>query len=199
MGAGAGITWSNDKLVASALLVAEDAADSTKGFLQDVSSDIKTFQLALVDNSYTIALAYTNSDNGNVDGSADEDDYTSYCISGTYEFSNDSSTLPSSINAGYGWKNPENVNDTSNIEDGKTWTLGAIWNDAFIEGNNLGLAIGTAETHRYDSGYDAPLAWEAFYQVPINDSMTITPSVFTIERDGADDVKGALIKTTFNF
>ena len=199
MGAGAGITWSNDKLVASALLVAEDAADSSKGFLQDVSSDIKTFQLALVDDSYTIALAYTNSDNGNTDGSADADDYTSYGITGTYKFSNDSSTVPSSINAGYGWKNPENVNDTSNIEDGKTWTLGAMWNDAFIEGNNLGLAIGTAETHRDDSGYDDPLAWEAFYQVPINDSMTITPAVFVIERDGTDDVKGVLIKTTFNF
>ena len=32
-----------------------------------------------------------------------------------------------------------------------------------------------------------------------NDSMTITPAVFVIERDGTDDVKGALVKTTFNF
>ena len=130
MGAGAGITWSHDKLVASALLVAEDAADSSKGILRDVSSDIVTTQLALVDDSYTIAIAYTNSDNGNTDGTADADDYSSVGISGTYKFSDDSNLVPSSISAGIGWKNPENTDDASNIEDGNTWTVGAMWNDA---------------------------------------------------------------------
>ncbi len=199
MGAGAGITWSKDKLVASTLLVAEDAEDSTKGFLQDESSDIITTQLAWVDDSYTIAFAYTNADNGNTDGSADSDDYSSYGISGTYKFSNDSVVLPSSLSGGYGWKNPDNVDDSSNIEDGSTWTVGAMWNDAFRDGNNLGLAIGTAETHRDESGYDEPLAWEAFYEMPINDSITITPAVFVIEKDGEDDVSGTLVKTTFIF
>ena len=194
MGAGAGITWSNDRLVASALLVAEDAADSSKGFLQDNSSDIITTQLALVDDSYTIAIAYTNSDNGNTDGSADADDYTSYGLSGTYKFSNELS-----INAGYGWKNPDNVNDASNIEDGTTWIIGAMLNDAFIDGNKLGWALGSDETHRNDSGYGDPLAWEAFYEVAINDRVTITPAIFNIEKEGSEDVSGALIKTTFNF
>ena len=199
MGAGAGITYSHNKLVASALLVAEDAADSSKGILRDASSDIVTTQLALVDDAYTIAIAYTNADSANTDGSANANDYTSYGISGTYKFSNNSSAMPSSINAGYGWKNPDKVDDSSNIEDGNTWTIGAMWNDAFREGNNLGLALGTAETHRDDSGYDDPLVWEAFYEVAINDSVTITPAVFNIEKNGADDVSGALVKTTFSF
>ena len=197
--AGAGITWSHDKLVASALLVAEDAADSSKEILQDVSSDIVTIQLALVDDLYTIALAYTNSDNGNTDGSADADDYSSVGISGSYKFSHDSNLVPSSMSAGMGWKKPENTNDSSNIEDGNTWTVGAMWNDTFRDGNNLGFAIGTAETHRDDSGYDDPLAWEVFYEVAINDSMKITPAVFSVEKDSTDDVFGALIKTTFSF
>jgi len=199
MGAGAGISWSKDKLVASALLVAEDAADSTKGFLQDDASDIITTQLAWVDESYTFALAYTTADNGNTDGSADADDYSSYGISGSYNLSHDSKLVPSSISAGMGWKKPENIDDSSNIEDGNTWTVGAMWNDAFRDGNNLGLAIGTAETHRDDSGYDDPLAWEAFYEVAINDSIKITPALFTVEKNGADDVSGALVKTTFSF
>ncbi len=203
MGAGAGITWSKNQLVASALVVAEDAEDSTKGILQDNASDIITTQLAWVDDSYTIAIAYTNADNGNTDGTADADDYSSYGISGTYKFLNDSSLIPSSINAGMGWKRPDNKDNpdtaSNSIEDGNTWTVGAMWNDAFKNGNNLGLAIGTAETHRDDSGYDDPLAWEAFYEVAINDSITITPAVFVIEKDGEDDVSGALVKTTFNF
>ena len=199
MGAGAGITWSKDRVVASALLVSEDANNSTQGFLQDNGRDHVTTQLAWVDDSYTFALAYTNADSANTDGSANANDYTSYGISGTYKFSNNSSAMPSSINAGYGWKNPDKVDDSSNIEDGNTWTIGAMWNDAFREGNNLGLALGTAETHRDDSGYDDPLVWEAFYEVAINDSVTITPAVFNIEKNGADDVSGALVKTTFNF
>ena len=102
MGAGAGITWSKDRVVASALFVSEDANDSTKGFLQDNGRDHITTQLAWVDDSYTVALAYTNADSANTDGSANANDYTSYGISGTYKFSNDSSAMPSSINAGYG-------------------------------------------------------------------------------------------------
>ena len=169
--------------------------------MQDNSSDIITTQLAWVDDSYTIAFAYTNADNGNTDGSADADDYSSYGINGTYKFSNESGVLPSSLSGGYGWKKPDNLDDSLDIEDGSTWLVSAMWNDAFRDGNNLGLAIGTAETHRDDSGYDDPLAWEAFYEMPINDSITITPAVFVIEKDGADvdDVSGALVKTTFNF
>ena len=109
--------------------------------------------------------------------------------------------LPSSLSGGYGWKNPDNVDDSLDVEDGSTWLVSAMWNDAFRDGKNLGVAIGTAETHRDDSGYDNPLAWEAFYEMPINDSITITPAIFVIEKDGADvdDVSGALVKTTFNF
>ena len=199
MGAGAGITYSHNKLVASALLVAEDAADSSKGILRDVSSDIVTTQLALVDDAYTIAIAYTNADNGNTDGTADADDYSSVGISGTYKFSDDSNLVPSSISAGIGWKNPENTDDASNIEDGNTWTVGAMWNDTLRDGNNLGWALGTAETHRDDSGYDDPLAWEVFYEVAINDSVKFTPAVFSVEKDSAEDVTGALVKTTFSF
>ena len=85
------------------------------------------------------------------------------------------------------------------MEHGKTWSVGFLWNNALIEGNKFGFGIGTAETHRDDSGYDDPLAWESFYEVAINNSVTITPAVFVIERDNEEDVKGALVKTTFKF
>ena len=67
------------------------------------------------------------------------------------------------------------------------------------EGNNLGFAIGTAETHRDDDGYDEPLAWETFYKMQINDSISITPAIFSVQKDGADDVTGAIVKTSFKF
>ncbi len=63
----------------------------------------------------------------------------------------------------------------------------------------FGVGIGTAETHRDDSGYDDPLAWEVFYDFSMNDSVTVTPAIFVIEKDGKDDVNGALVKTSFKF
>jgi len=42
------------------------------------------------------------------------------------------------------------------VEDGNTWTVGVIWDDAFRDGSNLGFASVSAETHRNDSGYDYP-------------------------------------------
>jgi hypothetical protein len=35
--------------------------------------------------------------------------------------------------------------------------------------------------------------------VTVNDSISITPAVFNIEKNGAEDVSGALVKTTFSF
>jgi len=198
MGAGAGVTYSKDKFIASTVLVSENAS-SSKGILTKEGSDIITSQIAWVDDSYTLAFAYTHSDGGNTDNSADANDYSSYGINGTYNFLNQSDVFPSTISAGFGWKNPDKVDDNSNIEDGNTWTIAMHWENAFKEGNNLGFAIGTAETHRDDNGYDNPLALETFYQMQINDSISITPSIFSVQKDGADDVTGVLVKTSFKF
>ncbi len=198
MGAGAGITWSHDKLVASALFVSEDASNSSIGFLADEGKDHITTQLAWVDERYTLAAAFTQSDNGRTDNSPDFNDYSSFGVSGSYQFGDDYS-----LSGGIGWKNPENDDspDTSmnKVEDGNTWSIGFLWNNALIEGNKFGFGIGTAETHRDDSGYDYPLAWEAFYDFKVSDRVTVTPAIFVIEKDGKDEVNGALVKTTFNF
>ncbi len=198
MGAGAGITWSHDKLVASALFVSEDASNSSIGFLADEGKDHITTQLAWVDEEFTLAVAYTQADNGNTDDSPDANDYSSYGISGSYKLGDNYS-----LSAGMGWKNPDNEDspDTSmnKVEAGNTWMVGFLWNDAFAEANNLGVGVGTAETHRDDTGYDDPLAWEAFYDFTVNDRVTVTTAVFLIEKDGKEDVNGALVKTTFKF
>jgi hypothetical protein len=198
MGAGAGITWSHEKLVASALFISEDASNSSIGFLTDEGKDHITTQLAWVDEKFTLAAAYTQADNGNTDNSPDANDYSSYGISGSYKFGDNYS-----LSAGMGWKNPENEDspDTAmnKVEEGNTWSIGFLWNDAFIDGNKLGFGMGTAETHRDDSGYDDPLAWEAFYDFTVNDSVTVTPAIFVIERDGKENLNGALMKTTFKF
>ena len=41
------------------------------------------------------------------------------------------------------------------------------------------------------------MAWEAFYDFTVNDSVTVTTAIFVIEQDCKEDVNGALEKTTF--
>ena len=111
----------------------------------------------------------------------------------------ESEWLPTSISAGIGWKTPDkedNPDTSANaVEGAETWTIGLIWNDAFVSGNNLGFGLGTAENHRDDSGYDDPLAWELFCQMSVGYNITVTPALFVIQRDDQqnDDLTGACI------
>jgi len=43
--------------------------------------------------------------------------------------------------------------------------------------------------------------YEAYYEYPVNDSMTITPLVFRqeVSDDAFEDTTGAMLKTTFSF
>jgi len=193
-GAGAGITYAQDNLSASLLFVSDEGSDATQGVLTDEGSDDITAQLAWVGDNFTVAAAYTTSDGGNTANTANANDYDAWGISGIFNLDNGIS-----LNAGMGWKTPEKENDASNIEDETTWSFGVVWSDFGAEGNDLGVAIGTAEGHRDDSGYDDPLAYELYYSMAVSDNVTVTPSFFSIEKDGADDITGGLVKTTFSF
>jgi len=215
-GVGGGVTWADENLSASLLFISENGANSSSqeatagGILSAHGSDDVTGQVAWLGDGITLAAAYTIADNGNQGGAVDANDYSAFGLSGIYELENsllglDSEWLPTSISAGMGWKTPDkedNPDTSANaVEDSTTWTVGLIWNDAFVDGNNLGWAVGTAEGHRDDSGYDDPLAWEIYYQMAVSDNISVTPALFVIQRDDTrnDDITGAVVKTTFSF
>ena len=193
-GAGAGLSYAKDNLSASLVVISDEGTDASEGVLTDEGSDDITAQVAWVGDSFTVAAVYTTSDGGNTTDTADANDFDAWGISGQYDFDNGIS-----LNAGMGWKTPENESDASNIEDETTWSIGFIWSDFGTESNELGIAYGTAEGHRDDSGYDDPMAFEIYYSMAVSDYITVTPAIFSIERDGTDDVTGGLVKTTFRF
>tara|TARA_B100000579_G_C22714360_1_gene796157 strand:- start:409 stop:663 length:255 start_codon:yes stop_codon:yes gene_type:complete len=57
MGAGGGITWSYEKLIASLLFVSKDASNSSIGFLADEGKQHVTTQLSWVDKNFTLAAS----------------------------------------------------------------------------------------------------------------------------------------------
>lgn len=89
-GAGAGLTWEKDNFVVSGLFISQDAdeADSQEanagGLLTDQGRDDITGQVAYVTDTFTIAAAYTHSDNGNSEGIVDANDRTAWGLSGYY-------------------------------------------------------------------------------------------------------------------
>jgi len=210
LGAGAGMTWSNDNWAASLLFVSTEATDArTGGVLTGSGDDDITAQVAYLGDNYTIAAVWTGSDGGVGVDTANANDYEAFGLSGDWQIDSDSAFIPSSVSGGMGWKSPDNSDDSNDIEDETTWTLGFQWEDAFVDGNTLGVAVGSAEGHRDDSGYDNPLAYEIFYSMAVTDNITVTPALFIIEKnkpsdtslnsDSFDDVIGALVKTTFRF
>jgi hypothetical protein len=211
-GAGAGITYAKDNISASFLFVSDEANTASAGLGTTEGSDDITAQLAYLGDNYTVALGITKSDGGvnteDGDGTATVaeklEDCTAWGLSGIYEidsiFGLDSQYLPTSVSAGVGFKSPTNDNEDQHVEDETTFSVGFLWDDFVTDGNTLGLAYGTAEGHRDDDKYDYPMAFEMYYSMQVSDSITVTPAIFSVERnDSPEDVYGALVKTTFSF
>ena len=90
------------------------------------------------------------------------------------------------------------------------WMVGMNWKDAFIEGNKLGIGLGSYSSYATDvkgTGYpdDQNFAIEGYYDFQVTDNIKITPAVFWVDQAyGQEQVKGqnklgGLVKTTFKF
>jgi hypothetical protein len=96
------------------------------------------------------------------------------------------------------------------VENTFGWNVALIWDDAFIEGNKLGAAVGSYSSYatevKGDSDpEDESFAAEIWYNVQVTDNISVKPAVFWTKDafgaatvDGADKI-GALVQTTFKF
>ncbi|MCB4378236.1 MULTISPECIES: iron uptake porin [unclassified Synechococcus] len=119
----------------------------------------------------------------------------------------DSGFIPT-ISAGldFGWADSEY---RGNSEAVKGWMVGLNWNDAFMEGNKLGLGFGSYSSYATEvqgqKADDQNFAIEGYYDFRVTDNITITPAVFWVDdAKGKHQVNGAnkfggLVKTTFKF
>ena len=90
------------------------------------------------------------------------------------------------------------INATSDT-DSSHWFVGLTWDE--VGPGSAGFAVGT-KNHTIDAdGYEEELMYEAYYEYPVNDGMTITPLVFVKEvaAAGKDDTTGVMVKTSFSF
>jgi hypothetical protein len=126
-----------------------------------------------------------------------------------------------SISAGWGITGYSDVDNAFNF-DGPTansWYVGLQWDDAFIKGNALGMALGqptfitnTGRDNR--SAQDGNWAWEWWYKFQVTDNISVTPALYYLSNplgqlgwdlNGRSNSSapltnfGGIIKTTFKF
>ena len=115
-----------------------------------------------------------------------------------------------SIQVGLDQMDVDNTTTGTETEKQSMWMAGLTWKDAFQDGNKLAAAvmsptIASSIRGGADDGAKSGLQWEVYYDVSINDGMTVTPAIFGAQdiSDGAatghDDYLGAIVKTTFKF
>ena len=144
-------------------------------------------------DQYAINAAYTGEEYGisltlaTVESSATEEDtYTAF--NGYYT----PEGLPS-ISVGY------EIGDIGGAADGvdenTSFFVGLTWDE--VGPGSAGVALG----HSTREGSDEEYMYEAYYDYPVNDGMTITPLVYVKENAtaGSDDTTGVMVKTSFSF
>jgi hypothetical protein len=187
------------------------------GIGTDAAAFSSTMQVAYAPENWGVAFAYTlassENDVGLYQGNANSQaaavsllgDTTNSIGLSAWWTPEESGWIPS-ISAGYGGTWIE-----STVADAYTnsWYVGFEWDDAFLEGNSLGMAFGqptyvvSVDDDAFDRG--AGYAWEFFYKFQVTDNITVTPAIHYLSKpfpaqdsDGMNAMSG-LIKTTFKF
>ena len=163
---------------------AQTEAGSNAGvFTEESTADSFALNAAYTADNYGISLTYASVENA----ASDENAFTALNAYYTPEGS-----LPS-ISIGY------EIGDIGGngaaTDEQASFMVGLTWDE--VGPGSAGVALGHSNTN--ESG-DELYQYEAYYEYPVNDSMTITPLIYTLDAAGnVDDTTGMMVKTTFTF
>jgi len=155
------------------------AFDSGFSLAGGVSSETDKIMTEEGSDTFGVEAAYTADSYGVAVAYSDAEGTTGWGINGMYAF--DFATL----SAGF-----ESV-------DSGTTAEGFFVGLSFPEVGAGSLDIGIGTTGNFKDGDTEYYTYEASYAYPLNDGVTITPGIYIIE--GATDVTGVALKTSFSF
>ena len=158
---------------------------SETGIATDEADDSYALNTAYTADNYGASITYANVEDGTVN-----DTYIAF--NGYYSFDNGLS-----ISAGY------EIGDLDNepaVEDeSESYFVGI---NGEVGPGELGAALGTYGVMEEAAGsIPDRMMYEVYYSYPVNDGMTITPLIYTVEADSATDMDetGFMVKTSFSF
>ena len=202
---GAGLTWTSDSGLAISTNFTTQSGNST-GLLTDEGATSWATQIGYTQPRYSVSAivnqkyngwedSYFSTSNGKERTYGDADS-TNIGLRAWWRPEETGSAVPS-ISVGY------DVSETAATAVSSTtdmYFVGLQWQDMFSADDRIGLAFG--QPQKRDDETTDPFAWEAYYQFQVNDSVTVTPTVFGgSDRNGnaKGDLTGAVLETTFKF
>jgi len=154
----------------SGFSLAGGVSSTPTSILTEEGADTFGIEAAYSADSYGVAVAYT-----------DAETTTYWGINGMYAF--DFATISAGVES-----------EDADSSDTKT---GFFLGLSFSEVGPGSLEIGMATSANYSDADTEYYTYEASYAYPVNDGMTITPGVYI--KEGATDVTGVALKTSFSF
>ena len=222
LGQGLGMNWNPGNFRLSLLYVASNGnlSDSSQGgMFNDNSGSSTSLQVGYQGDNWAIAGIYSRALNGSIMFSTPDAQYNFSNANGhsnNWGFGGywqpiESSWLPS-ISAGLGYNDFSNSSSLKNGETTSTasWYTGLVWKNLFLEGNDLGFAIGQptfAIRAKNETPDDSVYVMEAYYKFQVSDNISVTPAIFYVNNPfgqqskslGIDNSLGGFVKTTFSF
>ena len=156
---------------------------SNTGVLTEESLDSYGINAAYTGENYGVSLTY-----GITESSVTEEDAAT-AINAYYT----PDGFPS-ISVGY--EIVDLGGEASTADEKESFFVGLTWDE--VGPGSAGVALGYSDVVE---GTDEEYMYEAYYEYPVNDGMTITPLVFVKEASatGVDDTTGVMVKTSFSF
>ena len=138
-------------------------------------------------DNYGLSVTYGIVEDGN-----DNDTYTAF--NGYYSFDN-------GLNISAGYEIGDKDNEPATSDETEAYFVGI---NGDVGPGELGAAIGTYGSMTESAGaMPERMMYEIYYSYAVNDGMTITPLIYTVEADpavtGDLDETGIMVKTSFSF
>ena len=143
-------------------------------------------------NGWSDTYYHTSGHGGDGNGN-----FTSVGLRGWWRPSETGTATPS---VSLGYDTTEYDGATASQSNSTAFFVGLQWADIFNADDKIGVAFGQPTKNENET--EDPFAWEAYYSFKVNDSVTVTPTLFGgSNRNGSSngDVSGALVETTFKF
>jgi len=181
-GPGIGAAYATDNgFVVSASFIADDGEDSSKGINTDSGRDVTTLTVGYNGDGFGGGLVLASND-------GDTSDTVAYDTFGAGIYYTPDS-FDATISVAYDSKDPTTGNSESDLFIGVDYgvgpgTLSAAWNTTEVDGGSENLDV---------SGF------EVSYSYAINDGVTVTPGIFTIDDGEGEEDTGVVLETAFSF
>ncbi len=202
---GAGWAYNADNGFAISSNVTTQKGNTSTGILTDEGKTSWATQVGYTKPNYSVSALVNMKYNGwtdsyfmSTDGKARSGDgnSTNVGLRGWWRPTDSSIAVPS-ISVGY----DTSETDASSKSNTTAYFVGLNWTDVFNADDKIGIAFG--QPQKVDGETVDPFLYELYYKYKVNDSVSITPTIFGGESKNSSNAKadmtGYLLQTTFKF